>query len=356
MLALRKVRAGFGIDIVEMEQLHAPPAAGEVRVAVAAVGICGSDLHAFEWTDGYGFMEAHMPLTLGHEFSGAVVAVGAGVGDLQVGNRVVCWPTVPCKNCAGCLAGRPEECRNRTVIGLHRNGAFCEQLDIPAANCFKIPDRLNFDLAALAEPLGVAVNAVDLAEVSPGDRVVVLGPGPIGLAAAFVAQTRGAEVLIAGFNDAARLACSRSMGIAHQADLTRVPLAEAVTSAFGTEADRLIEATGRASSVRDGLAVLRPGGILVVAGIHKEPCELDLTRLVREKKQMRGAHDTTRRAFLEAIALLVKHGDQLQAMITHRLPLADASHAFEIARARTAVKVLMMPAPGLAMNHQEEVA
>lgn len=356
MLALGKVRTGFGVELMNIDAPSAPPAKGCVRMRIAAAGICGSDLHAYEWTQGYEFMTPLLPLVLGHEFSGTVTATGPGVQGLRVGDRVVCWPTVPCGDCAGCRVGRPDECRNRQVIGLHRDGAFREQGDFPVSSCLPIPDALPDDLAALVEPLAVAVNAVDLADLARDDAVVVLGPGPIGLAAAWVAQHRGARVLLAGFDDAARLECAQRMGIACVADLAQVSLADAVAQAFGGEADRLIEATGHAASVSEGLAVLRPRGILVVAGIHKARCELDLTRLVREKKQLRGAHDTTRSAFLEAIDLLTRHGDALSGMISHRLPLAEAERAFEIARQRGAVKVLLMPGNEQKDAIQGEVA
>lgn len=343
MLALRKIRPEFGAALEEIAAPPVPPAPGMVRLRVAAAGICGSDLHAYEWSAGYEFMAPLLPLTIGHEFSGRVAAVGAGVEGFAPGDPVTCWPTVACGHCAGCAAGRPDECRARRIIGLHRDGGFAEVIDIPAATCFALPPGLPLDLAALTEPLAVAVNAVDLAEAGPGDAVAVLGPGPIGLAAAWVAQGRGAEVLVAGHDDALRLDCARRLGLKHTADLAQETLAEAARRVFGREADRVIEATGHAPVVAEALGILRPRGILVVAGIHSRPAQIDLTRLVREKKQIRGAHDTTPPAFREAIALLAARGAELAPMITNRRPLSEAVAAFEAARRRTAVKVLLIP-------------
>jgi len=342
MLALRKSTAAFGADLVHVD---APPGpgAGRVTIAVAAAGICGSDLHAFEWTPGYGFMTAFMPVTLGHEFSGTVQVVGDGVTALAPGDRVTCWPTVPCGDCAACSAARPQHCQGRRIVGLHADGAFAEQVVVPADNCRRLPDGLPLTVAALAEPLAVAVNAVDVAELGPGDRVVVLGPGPIGISIAFVAQLRGAAVLLAGLDDAARLDLARRIGIRATADLCGGSLEAAVRHAFGGEADRVIEATGSARSVVDGLAALRSGGVLVVAGIHSGSLDLDLTGFVRSKKQLRAAHDTTSRAFDEAIRLLAVHAATLEALITHRRPLAEAGAAFELARSRQAMKVLLLP-------------
>ncbi|MEH3064417.1 MAG: alcohol dehydrogenase catalytic domain-containing protein [Methylobacterium radiotolerans] len=342
MLALRKATAAFGADLVHVDA-PAAPGTGRVTVAVAAAGICGSDIHAFEWTPGYGFMTAFMPVTLGHEFSGTVRAVGDGVTALAVGDRVTCWPTVPCGACAACAAARPQDCQGRRIVGLHADGAFAEQVVVPADNCRRLPDGLPLTVAALAEPLAVAVNAVDVAEVGPGDRVAVLGPGPIGLCIAFVAQQRGADVLLAGLDDAARLDLARRIGIRHTVDLAGIGLDDAVRRTFDGEADRVVEATGSARSVSDGLAVLRSGGVMVVAGIHSGSLALDLTGFVRSKKQLRAAHDTTARAFDAALALLAAHAGTLAALITHRRPLAEAGAAFELARSRQAMKVLLLP-------------
>ena len=343
MLALRKIRTGRGVDLVRTGFDGPEPGPGEVEVAIRAAGICGSDLHAAAWDPSYGFMEPFLPLTIGHEFAGAVTATGSGVAGLEVGDRVVCWPTVPCGDCDGCRAGRPSACEARRIVGLHRDGGFAERVRVPAGVLHRIPDALAFDRAALTEPLSIAVNAVDVAEVGAGDRVVVLGPGPIGAACAFVAQERGARVLLVGLNDGARLRIAERMGIAVTCDLSEQGLDAAVRETFGGRCDRVIEATGAAASVGQGLSVLRPEGIFVAAGIHAQPCELDLSRLVREKKQLRGVHDTTARAFAEAIALLARRGDALAHLITHRLPLAEGEAAFDLARGGGAMKVLLLP-------------
>ncbi|MFE0752472.1 zinc-binding dehydrogenase [Inquilinus sp. NPDC058860] len=342
MIAFRKTAAAFGAELVTSAEPSAP-AEGEVLIAVVAAGICGSDLHAYEWTPGYEFMAAVLPVTLGHEFAGIVRALGPGVTGLAVGDRVTCWPTVACGRCAACRGGEPQHCQARNIIGLHRDGGFAGTVRAPAASCRRIPESLPLEVAALAEPLSVAVNAVDIAEASPGDRVVVLGPGPIGLGIAFVAQLRGARVLLCGLDDGVRLNLARELGIAHCIDLAGEALADAVTRVFDGPADRVMEATGAARSVSDGLAVLRSGGILVVAGIHSGHLDLDLTRFVRDKKQLRAAHDTTAQAFQTAIELLTAHAAVLSRLVTHRLPLTRAVEAFELARQRQAVKVLLLP-------------
>lgn len=343
MIALRKTCAAPGVEACETEAPQGVPGRDQLRIRIQAAGICGSDLHAYDWTSGYEFMKPLLPVTLGHEFCGVVTAIGANVKGFAPGNRVVCWPTVPCGRCEGCGRGQPGQCRNRAIIGLHRDGGFAEWLDIAAASCLSVPDDLPAPIAALAEPLAISVHAVDLSAAGPGDAVLVLGPGPIGLGAAWIAQHRGADVLLAGLNDPERLTCARAMGLDHIVDLAKADLAGAARACFGRDPDIVIEATGHAASVPQGLALLRPCGALIAVGIHSHPCEIDLTRLVREKKRIIGAHDTTRRAFEQAIALLSRHRDALGQMITHHMPLSRGAEAFAIARQGASVKVMLIP-------------
>jgi L-iditol 2-dehydrogenase len=343
MLALRKTRAEPGVDLTDIPMPGAPLGAEDLLVDVAAAGLCGSDLHALAWTPEYAFMVDLLPVTLGHEFSGTVRAVGSAVTAFAAGDRIVCSPSVTCGTCVGCRAGRPLECENRKVVGLHMDGAFASRVVVPARACHPLPADLPFDLAALAEPLSVAVNAVDVADMAPGQAVVVLGPGPIGMAAAWVARHRGADVLLVGLDDGDRLARAGEMGLEHRADLRTETLDDAVFRTLGRRPDRVIEATGARASIAQSLPLLRPGGVLVVSGIHSESYALDLTRFVREKKQLRAAHDTTATAFAEALRLLKTEGAALSRLITHREPLDRALEALTLARGKQAVKVMLLP-------------
>lgn len=346
MLTLQKTAPQEGAELLHREA-PAEPGAGEVLIDVAAAGLCGSDLHAIAWGPGYAFMSDLLPLTLGHEFSGTIRKLGPQVTDYVVGERVVCWPTVACGACDACAEARLQDCQARRIIGLHRDGAFASQVLVPAANLFRLPAELSLETAAMAEPLAVAVHAVNTAEISDGDKTLVLGPGPIGLFAAWVARQRGGQVALFGFQDSARLVCARELGL-QVADLAEQNFDEAVQSLFGGTVDRVIEATGRPQSVTDGLKVLRSSGILVAAGIHAEPLSLNLTDFVRMKQQLRAAHDTTPAAFQKAVGLLAQHEAALSQAATHRLPLREAPAAITLAKQREAVKVLLLPEPAMA--------
>lgn len=344
MLALRKLAPAPGLTLQEVAPPPSP-GAGEVAIRVAAAGICGSDIHAYEWTPGYEFMQPYMPFTLGHEFAGHVTAVGEGVTDFVAGDAVTAWPTIGCQRCRACREDRMQDCQQRRILGLHCDGGFASDLVAPAFNCFRLPAGLDPELAALSEPLSIADNAVEVAAISPGDAVLVLGPGPIGLSIAWMAQQRGARVLLAGFRDALRLDCAARMGLRQTVDLSETSLAAAVQASFGEKVDRVIEATGITASITEGLAVLRSGGVFVVAGIHAAPLSLPVTDFVRNKHQLRAAHDTTRAAWPRVLALLADpaHRAQLVQLVTHRLPLREALGGFETARQKSAVKILLRP-------------
>jgi len=167
------------------------PGPGEVRVRIAACGICGSDVHGFTGSTG----RRIPPLVMGHEAAGTVDAVGAGVDDLAIGTRVALDSTVFCGQCSHCLAGRENLCTERQVLGVscgpyRRYGCFAEQVVVPRRVAYSIPDSLDFIAASLLEPLTIALHAVHLAGVGPETRsAVVVGAGPIGLAC--VASLRG---------------------------------------------------------------------------------------------------------------------------------------------------------------------
>lgn len=192
MLALRKARPGFGLELAEAPD-PAPPGPGEVTLRVAAAGICGSDVHAYEWTEGYGHMAPHLPVTMGHEFSARVVAAGPGAG-LAAGARVAVHPRLVVDGA-------------RRTLGLTAQGGFAPFVTAPAANCLPLPDAVDDELGALTEPLAVAAEAVQVGAVGLGDTVLVLGPGTIGQGLALMARAAGAaRVIVAGRADAPRLA------------------------------------------------------------------------------------------------------------------------------------------------------
>lgn len=344
MLALRKTTPAHGLQLQDIDP-PAPPAAGQVLLRVGSVGVCGTDLHIDEWTAGYHFMAPSLPVTLGHEFSGEVAAVGEGVQGLAVGQQVTVRPSVVCGGCEACLAQRPDDCTTRRGIGVTREGAFAAFVLAPARNCLALPAGVDAQVGALAEPLSVSWEAVRTGEVKAGDRVLVLGPGNIGQGIALFARAAGArQVVVAGHDDAPRLEVLRRMGFEDLLDFSQGGM-DALLAPWRADGgfDVVIEATGAASVIAPALAALRTRGVLVVTGIHAAPVPIDLVALVRKHHQVRGSYRAPEAAWPEVIAFMAAHQETLRHMVTHTLPLAQAPQAFALARSKRATKVMVQP-------------
>jgi threonine dehydrogenase-like Zn-dependent dehydrogenase len=343
MQTLRKTRAGFGLDLAEGAEAP-PPGDGEVVVRVENAGICGSDVHAYEWTDGYGFMVPHLPVTMGHEFAGRIEAIGGGVA-LPAGTAVAVMPGIACGSCLNCLRDDRRNCLRRSTIGLTRHGGFARYVTVPAGNCLPLPESVDTELGALTEPLGVGCEAVLTAEVGLGDVVLVMGPGTIGQAIARFARAAGAgRVLVAGRADAPRFDVMRELGFDDLLDVAEAPLLGLVMAATGgRKVDVVIEATGHPPTILDGLGVLRTAGVLVVAGIHPGPVSLPLTDFVRARHQLRATHGCDRFTWDKVLTTLSQNPEGFRPMITHRMPLDRGLEGFELARQRAASKVMLKP-------------
>jgi threonine dehydrogenase-like Zn-dependent dehydrogenase len=341
MLALRKTAPAPGMALETVDDPR-HLADGEVVVAVEAAGICGTDLHIADWTGGYEAMTSAMPVTLGHEFAGLV----AGGDSIAAGTRVVVRPSVICGRCTQCQAGRVDRCSHRTGIGIRRDGGFASRVLVPAANCIAVPAGLDAELAALTEPMTVAAEAADRAGMFPGARVLILGPGPIGLGVALFAEAAGAgDIVLAGRDDGSRLACARALGFPKAVDVGDAPLAVALRAAGETEPfDIVIEATGVPALVPIALDLLQQDGTLVVVGIHPRPATIDLTRLVRAGQTIRGSYRAPLATWPRVLAALAADPERFRILISHRLPLARAAEGFDAMRAHAATKVMLQPA------------
>jgi len=343
MQALRKTAAGFGLELQEVPEAH-PPGPGDVVLQVERVGICGSDVHAYEWTEGYGFMVPHLPVTMGHEFTGTVLRAGTGSG-FRAGDRVAVMPGIACGACPSCRAQDERNCQRKQTVGLTLDGGFAGQLRLPARACIALPDGVDVEVGALTEPLGVGAQAVLTSDVGLGDTVLVLGPGTIGQAIALFARFAGAaRVIIAGRGDAPRFDVLRQLGFTDLVDVADAPLADQVLALTGgRKVDVVLEATGIPASINDGLGLLKKGGVICAVGIHAAPLTLALTDFVRMRHQLRASHGADRNTWDRVLALLARDPEGFRPMITHRLPLARGIEGFELARQRAASKVMLQP-------------
>ncbi|MFF2937893.1 zinc-dependent alcohol dehydrogenase, partial [Streptomyces mirabilis] len=276
------------------------PGPGEVLLAPAYVGICGTDLHIF-----HGDMDARVaaPAVLGHEMSGRVVRVGAGVEGWRPGDAVTVMPLRWDDTCPACLAGHQHICQRLDFIGIDSPGAMQQRWTVPASTLIRLPDSLALDRAALVEPTAVAVHDVGRADVRAGERVVVVGGGPVGILIALVARAVGADVRVVELSAHRRL-------LAEELGLTAWDPADDDVPALvgewtgGAGADVAFEVSGAAGGVDTAVDVLGVRGRLCLVAIHPRPREVNLHRFFWRELTLVGARLYDRSDFERAVALV----------------------------------------------------
>jgi L-iditol 2-dehydrogenase len=252
------MRAARLLALGDMRAVDVPvpdPAPGEILVKIEAAGICGTDRHLFK-----GEFPCTPPVTLGHEFSGIVVALGAGVTSPAIGTRVTCDPNISCGTCPPCRLGRVNLCERLTAIGIHRDGGFAEFAAIPAAQAHPLPADLDPLWGAFSEPLACCLHGADIAAIQPGERVIVVGGGVIGMLALQLAALAGAEVLLLTRHEAKR-ALARDLGA------TLVPTPDEALRRWPGGADAVVECAGVAETVALCPRLARRGGRVVILGV-----------------------------------------------------------------------------------------
>jgi len=346
MKAIVKTKKEPGIEVLDVETPEVGDA--DILVKVKAASLCGSDVHAYEWTPNYEFLP--LPVILGHEFAGDVVQVGAKIDTVSVGDRISAMPGMPCGRCSSCQIGKPDACTGRFALGLTGDGAFAEYIRITGgATIFKLPENLDYETASLIEPLAVVMRAVDLTELKVGQKAAVLGPGPIGLFAVQLLKAAGAGLIMAAgtSNDSMRLNIAREMGADMTINVDKediVSMAKELTGGGSRSGlDVVLEASGNPKSVTQAVHMVRPGGKVILIGIHPKPAEIPTTELVRQSKSIIGAYSYDAEIWQRCIALLTSGRVQVKSMITHRLPLTEADEGFEAAVSRKAAKVIFVP-------------
>ncbi|MGH7742732.1 MAG: L-threonine 3-dehydrogenase, partial [Candidatus Eiseniibacteriota bacterium] len=277
MKAVVKTASGPGAQIREVPVPTCGP--GELLLRVLRAGVCGTDLHIFEW-DRWSQSRLKPPVTLGHEFVGEVLECGAGVTNFQTGERVSCESHVICGHCLACRTGQGHLCENTRILGVDLNGGFAQYVAVPAVNAWRAPANITLEAAAVMEPLGNAVHTAFSGPLS-ACTIAVTGCGPIGLFGIAVARAAGAARVFASDVSPYRLELAKRMQADAVIDSSRENFAERVRQLTGGAGlDGVLEMSGSPQAMRDGLAALRNGGRLSLLGLPKEPFDLDWNRLV----------------------------------------------------------------------------
>lgn len=327
-----------GHSRLHVEQKERPsPRMGEALIEVGYTGVCGSDLTLYAGKN----PRAKLPVTPGHEFAGRVVELPGETGEIRVGSRVAVLPTISCGTCRLCTTGRAHLCKQLRFIGIQMDGSMAEYVTAPVANLYPVPDALSEEVAALTEPLAVAVHAVRQARIQVGDRVLVIGAGPIGLMVALTARLSGCARVIMTEVAPQRIETARRHGFETIAVDPGKEIEALQASMGGFEPEVVFECTGHPSATAQLIELSAFTAQVVVVGAFKEPAPIDLFRFSRKELNLVGSFAYGADDFARALTLISATPDQFRPLITDVVPLARAQDAIEMMIAGKCVKVLV---------------
>ena len=337
------VKTAEGVGNVALLDVPSPSCGDyEVKIKVMAVGICGTDIKIMQ-----GGAWSNPPVILGHEYAGVVAEVGKNVTEIHVGDRVISETAqVVCGKCSYCLSGNILMCDERLSIGYGVNGAMAEYCVVREGIVHKIPDGLDFDSAALAEPTAVAVHAaLDHVHLEKDEWVLVSGCGAIGLLVAQIMKSIGCHVIITGISpDKRRLEVAKELGCDYAVNVEADDLSSLVmevTNHIGVSA--VFECSGAESSVRAVMPLLKKTGKLVQVGLTKPDLTINYALLPGREISLIGTFGHVWSSWETALELLGSGKVQTKPIITHHFPLEEWEKAFEIARGGEGIKVLLHP-------------
>lgn len=331
----------LAINRLAIEDREVPsPGPGEVLLRVEACGLCGSDRHFLR-----GEAPTALPVTLGHEFAGIVEAVGSGVSRLKPGMRVTGDPNIVCGHCEMCRAGRPNLCVNLTAIGVTRDGGFAHYLVMPETQGYEVPLDVPPAHAAFGEPISCCIHAIDVARIQPGQSVVILGGGVIGLIMLQLARLAGAGKIVLSTRQAPRRALAEKLGAHATIDPRSADAVAALRRVLPGGADVVLECAGVAETVAHAPAMARRGGTVVIFGLMpaQEAVPMIPFEILFNELRIEGAFlnpDTHGRA----AQMIRDRALDLASLITRTIPLADLPGILEAPPAFGEIKVIVEPA------------
>ena len=338
MKALAKLKAEPGIWLSE----EPVPSVGhnDLLIRIRKTAICGTDLHIYKW-DEWSQKTIPVPMVVGHEYVGDVVAMGQEVRGFSLGDRVSGEGHITCGHCRNCRAGRRHLCRNTFGVGVNRSGAFAEYLVIPAYNAFKIPDEISDELAAIFDPFGNAVHTA-LSFDLVGEDVLITGAGPIGIMAGAVARHCGARhVVITDVNDY-RLELAKQMGVTRAVNVATESLADVMAELGMNEGfDVGLEMSGVPAAFSDMLNKMNHGGKVALLGIPPSDMAVDWNQVIFKGLVIKGIYGREMFETWYKMASLLQSGLDISPIITHRYAIDDFQQGFEAMLSGQCGKVIL---------------
>lgn len=320
-----------GTEEVAVQDIERPtPADSEALVRVGNAGVCGSDVHAYLQMDGFSWIQ--IPRVMGHEYAGIVTETGSDVSRFAVGDTVVEVPVRPCGECHQCEIGEENVCQNAILTGMHNDGAYAEYTTAHEDRLVSIPENIPTQHAAITEPLSIAVRAVyDRSNVTPGDPVLVQGPGPIGVFTAVLLDSLGANVVLSGIEKDTeyRLPLVENLGIdtVNVEEESLEDYIKVMTDGIGV--DTVFDTTGHKSGVESSIDLVRKGGDVVVVGLPGESVELFFPPIVRGELDIKASYSATKENFKQAIRVLDVGNIDVDTIIDTQYETETPSTAFE---------------------------
>jgi L-iditol 2-dehydrogenase len=326
----------YGPHDMRVDEVPVPePGRGQVLLRVLSVGVCGSGVHYY-LDGGIGDDKVKEPFAIGHEFSARVAALGPGVNGPPVGTRVAVEPAIACGNCELCEEGHPNLCENILFCSTPPTpGALQEYMTHPAELCFPLPDKVSNDQGAMLEPLGIALHAVRLAKLRPGDTAAILGCGPVGLLTLQVARISGAravwmtDLIPERLTKAEKLGARGTFG-ADEGD----PVAWVMDQTGGRGVDVAFEAAWGEETVAQAAHVARRGGKLLMIGIPREDEALFPGHAVRRKGLTIKYVRRMKHTYPRAIAMVADGLIDVDSIVTHRYPIEEVAEAYDLVASR----------------------
>ena len=338
MKALVKSRDGRGLWLENVPEPE--PGINDVKIRVLSTGICGTDLHIYDWDD-WARSAIRVPLVIGHEFAGEVVEVGSNVADLYPGDMVSGEGHVVCGRCRNCLAGRRHLCAHTQGVGVDRAGAFAEYVVLPMMNVWKHTHPIPLEVAAIFDPFG---NAVHTALSFPvlGEDVLVTGAGPIGIMAAVVAQFAGARHVVITDVNPHRLELAEKAGIVEAVDARTTRLRDVQKRLNMHEGfDVGLEMSGSPAAFREMLANMCHGGKIAMLGIPASEIAIDWHHVIFNMLTIKGIYGREMFETWYKMTVMLESGLDITPVITHRFSWRDYEKGFEVMRLGEAGKVIL---------------
>ncbi len=338
MKALVKARPAAGLSL---EEVPVPePGINDVLIRVLLTGICGTDLHIYDW-DAWAQATIPVPLIIGHEFVGEVVAVGANVNDFLPGEIVSGEGHVVCGRCRNCLAGRRHLCAHTLGVGVNRPGAFAEYIVLPMSNIWRHNPKVDLEIAAIFDPFG---NAVHTALSFPvlGEDVLITGAGPIGIMAAAVVRHAGARhVVITDLNDK-RLKLAERIGVTRAVNANEVRLRD-VQQKLGMQEgfDVGLEMSGSASAFREMLLNMSHGAKIAMLGIPSGEMSIDWRQVIFNMLTIKGIYGREMYETWYKMTVMLESGLDIRPVITNRFSWKEYAKGFEVMKSGDSGKVIL---------------